>query len=70
MNRYCIKCEPGRIEFMDILKETTGGFLVKVTREKDGYEKTVEEFMSRELFETCMNTGFIYKMEKASHSVA
>ncbi len=70
MSRYCIKCEPGRVEFMDILKETTGGFMVRVTRERDGYEKILDEFMSKELFETCINTGFLYKMENARHSVA
>ncbi len=38
------------------------GYMVRVTREKDGYEKVLDEFISRELFETCINTGFLYNM--------
>ncbi len=62
MTRYCIKSDSGKSEFVDILQETSSGFMVRVTREKDGYEKVLDEFMSRELFETCINTGFLYNM--------
>ncbi len=62
MTRYAIKSDPGRTEFMDVLQETANGYMVRVTREKDGYEKVLDEFISRELFETCINTGFLYNM--------
>lgn len=70
MKRYCIKCEAGRIEFLDILKETEDGFVTRVVRVKDGYEKVVEEFMPHHLFEICLKTGFIYKIEEAAATVA
>ncbi|GAB1481296.1 hypothetical protein MASR2M78_01110 [Treponema sp.] len=57
MKRYCIKCEPGRVEFLDILRETEDGFQVRVVRMKDGYDKVVEEFMPRHLFQICLSTG-------------
>ncbi|MDR2404486.1 MAG: hypothetical protein LBD78_10700 [Spirochaetaceae bacterium] len=63
MKRYCIKCEPGRVEYMDILRETSDGFMIRLTRIKDDYEKTLEEFMSRQLFKTCLNTGYIYEID-------
>jgi hypothetical protein len=70
MRRYCIKCAPGRVEYFDILKENEEGFLVRVTRIKDGDEKTIEDFMSRGLFDICFKTGYIYLMESAAASVA
>jgi hypothetical protein len=55
---------------MDILRETGDGFMTRVTRVKDGYEKNVEEFMPRTLFETCLKTGYLYEMNGAVSSVA
>jgi hypothetical protein len=70
MQRYCVKCEPGRVEYIEVLRETGDGFVIRLTRIKDDYEKTLEEFMSRQLFETCLNTGYIYKIDAAATSVA
>ncbi|MDR3166785.1 MAG: hypothetical protein LBT93_02485 [Treponema sp.] len=70
MKRYYIKCRPGRIEYFDILKETTDGFLVKVTRKKDENERVIEEFMTRSLFDICLKTGYIYELNNAASSVA
>jgi hypothetical protein len=62
MTRYAIKSDPNRTEFVDVLNETSNGFMVRVTREIDGYAKVLDDFMSKELFETCVNTGFLYEM--------
>jgi hypothetical protein len=70
MKRYCIKCEPGRVEFLDVLRQTDDGFFVRVVRVKDGYDKVTDEFMARHLFEMCVKTGFIYETAEAVSSVA
>lgn len=70
MKRYCIKCEPGRVEFLDVLRETDEEYLVRVVRVKDGYEKVIEETMPRHLFDMCLKTGYIYKAAEATSSVA
>lgn len=70
MKRFCIKCEPGRVEFLDVLRETDEGFYVRVIRVKDGYDKVIEEFMARHLFEMCVKTGFISAVSEAASSVA
>jgi hypothetical protein len=62
MTRYAIKSDPTMTEFVDVLNETADGFTVRVTREIDGYAKIIDDFMSKELFETCVNTGFLYEM--------
>lgn len=70
MKRYCIKCEPGRVEFLDVLREGDDGLAVRVVRVKDGYDKVVEEFMPRHLFELCLKTGYIYETKEAAATVA
>jgi hypothetical protein len=70
MKRYCIKCEPGRAEYLDIVNENSEGYIIRVTRIKDGYEKVIEELLSRHLFDICLKTGYIFKAERASASVA
>ncbi|MFA6508279.1 MAG: hypothetical protein WCT14_19410 [Treponemataceae bacterium] len=70
MKRFCIKCEPDRVEFLDVLRENDEGFFVRVVRVKDGYDKVIEEFMARHLFEMCVKTGFIYAVAESASSVA
>jgi hypothetical protein len=70
MKRYCIKCEPNRVEYFDILEENSDGFTVRLTRVKDGYEKVSELFLKAELFEMCLKTGYIYEMKEKASSVA
>lgn len=70
MKRYCIKCEPGKVEFLDVLRETDDGFFVRVVRVKDGYDKIIEEFLARHLFDLCVKTGYLYAVADAASSVA
>jgi hypothetical protein len=70
MKRYCVKCRAGRIEYIDIIKETSDGFLIRLTRLSDGNEKIIEEAMTRHLFDICLKTGYIYEMTAEASSVA
>ena len=70
MKRYCVKCEPGRVEFLVVIRESESGYQVRVVRVKDGWEKVVEQSMPKALFETCLKTGYIYEVKEAATSVA
>ena len=70
MKRYCIKCREGRIEYFDIISEDTDWFTIRLTRLSDGNEKIIEEKMSRNLFDICVKTGYVYELEKAEVFVA
>ena len=70
MKRYCIKCRPGRIEFIDVLKETEDGYLIRFTRLNDGHEKITDETITRHLFDICLKTGYLYEMAREVSSVA
>ena len=65
MKRYCIKCRAGKLEYFDILSENTDAFKIRLTRLSDGSEKVIEEFMSRNLFDICVQTGYIYELENS-----
>ena len=70
MKRYCIKSREGKLEYFDIISEDDDGYRVKITRLNDGYEKIIEEFMPRSLFDMCVQTGYISEVENKSSSVA
>ncbi len=70
MKRYCIKCRTGKLEYFDIISESDNGYMIKITRLSDGSEKTVEEAMSKSLFDMCMKTGYIFKLEDEATSAA
>jgi len=70
MNRYCIKCRSGKIEYFDVISENEEGFNIRLTRLSEGNEKIFEEFMTRQLFNICMKTGYIFQLEKSALTVA
>ena len=70
MKRYCIKCRAGRVEYFDIISESADAYTIRLTRLSDGSEKIFEESMSMDLFNMCLQTGYIYEMENSVASVA
>jgi hypothetical protein len=65
MRRYYIKCGPDRIEYLDVIEENSEGYLVRITKMKDGYERVIKKLLSRRFFNVCVKTGYIYPAEKA-----
>ena len=70
MKRYCIKSRTGRVEYFDIISENEEGYKIRLTRIIDGDEKNIEEFMTRSLFDICVQSGYIFQMEESDVSVA
>ena len=70
MKRYCIKSRTGRVEYFDIISENDEGYKIRITRLSDGNEKIIEEFMTRSLFDMCVQSGYIFQMEESDISVA
>jgi len=70
MKRYCVKCRNDRIEYIEVVNEIEDGFLIRLTRMHEGIEKTMEETISRPLFDLCLKTGHIYEEAAANAQVA
>ena len=48
-------------DYMTILREMEDGYVVKIVRDRDGYEEETTDFLSKSLFESCLRTGYIEK---------
>ena len=70
MKRYCINCRVGRLEYFDIIAENDNEYMIRLTRLSDGNEKIIEESMSKNLFDMCVKTGYIFELEGFAASVA
>jgi hypothetical protein len=66
MKRYNIRCLTGGTEYIDILNETDDEYLVRFTRNNNGYIKTSDEKITRHLFNICVQTGYLNPMAESS----
>lgn len=64
MKNYYIRSNPGSADYLSVIRETDEGFMVRIYRDLDGYEKVIEDFMTKMLFESCLRTGYICEMEE------
>lgn len=64
MKNYYIRSNPGSADYLAVLRETDDGFMVRIYRDLDGYERITDEFMSKMLFESCVRTGYLTEMEE------
>ena len=65
MKNYYIRGLSGSSDYLSVLEENDGGFMVRIYRDQDGYEKITDDFMTRSLFESCVRTGYLLEMEEA-----
>lgn len=66
MIQYRIKGMGSSSSYMEIVQEQAAGFDVLITREYENCLKQTSDFMSRELFETCLRTGYLTAVEAGS----
>ncbi len=50
-------------DYLTIEKELDDGFVVRIVRDKDGFEEVVTDFISKILFESCIRTGYLTCVE-------
>ncbi len=62
MSCYSIKSH-NPCDYLTIEKETEDGYVVKIIREFDGYQKVETDFIEKSLFESCLRTGYLKKVE-------
>jgi hypothetical protein len=58
MKTFSIKSSPAQPAFVDILRESNNGFLVRIRRINEDFVKETEEFISKQLFDACVRTGY------------
>ena len=70
MAYYTLKSIGNSSDYMTIIKETEDGFVVRIVRDKDGYDDITTAFISKSLFESCIRTGYLTKIETAEDRMA
>lgn len=66
MESYLLKSHSQSNDYMTLLEEVNDGYIVKIVRDKDGYEEVITDFISKILFESCLRTGYITKIENSA----
>lgn len=73
MEHYYIKTYSSTTDsanYLTVLNETDEGYIVRIVRDYDGYQDIQEEYMNRTLFESCIRTGYLTKMEGVTEKIA
>jgi len=47
---------------LELIDETEGGYFVRIVHKHEDWEDVKEDFLSRELFDTCLRTGYISEL--------
>ena len=59
MKTYTLKSIGKNTDYMTIIREMEDGFVVKIVRDMDGYEDVKTDYISKELFDSCIRTGYL-----------
>ncbi|HOX48814.1 MAG TPA: hypothetical protein P5165_09230 [Spirochaetia bacterium] len=62
MKQFAIKSAGTAPSLLELLGETEGGFYVRIVHRHEDWEDVKEDFMTRDLFETCVRTGYIAEL--------
>lgn len=62
MKTFAIKGSDRAPSMMELIKESEDGFVVRIVHRHEDWEDVSEEFMTHELFDTCVRTGYIYEL--------
>ena len=64
MKSYTLKSIGKNTDYMTIVREMEDGFVVKIVRDMDGYEDVKTDYISKELFESCLRTGYLTEIKE------
>ncbi len=59
MKTYTLKSIGKKSDYMTIVREMEDGFVVRIVRDMDGYEDVKTDYISKELFDSCLRTGYL-----------
>ncbi|MFC2603190.1 MAG: hypothetical protein ACTTI5_06820 [Treponema sp.] len=65
MKSYSLKSLGNKNDYMTVLKETKEGYVIRIVRDMDGYDDVQTDFLSKELFECCIRTGYLTEIEES-----
>ena len=70
MGTYTLKSINNSNDYMTIVRELDDGYVVRIVRDKDGYSDVTTDYISKTLFESCVRTGYLSKVDTAEDRLA
>ena len=70
MGSYTLKSIGNNGDYMTIVRETEDGYVVRIVRDRDGYNDVTTDFISTALFDSCVRTGYLTKIETGEEKAA
>ena len=70
MGTYTLKSIGKNTDYMTVVREMDDGYVVKIVRDKDGYDDIPTDYISKALFDTCIRTGYITKVSESVGATA
>lgn len=64
MKKYSLKSLGNNNDYMTILQEKEDGYIIRIVRDMDGYNDIKTDFLSKELFDSCIRTGYLTEIEE------
>ncbi|HAH62932.1 MAG TPA: hypothetical protein DCL73_12650 [Treponema sp.] len=64
MKSYTLKSIGSTSDYMTIVREMEDGYVVRIVRDRDGYDEVKTDYISRELFDSCIRTGYLTEIEE------
>ena len=65
MKSFTLKSIGKSTDYLTIVREMDDGYVVRITRDMDGYEDVKTDYISKELFESCIRTGYLTEVREA-----
>jgi len=62
MGTYTLKSIGKSTDYMTVERELDDGYVVRIVRDRDGYDEVTTDFISKTLFDSCIRTGYITKI--------
>jgi hypothetical protein len=62
MKTFAIKSTDLSPSILELVTEIENGYVVRIVRRREDWEDVSEEFMTRELFDTCVRTGYLAEL--------
>ncbi|WP_191014020.1 hypothetical protein [Treponema zioleckii] len=70
MGTYTLKSIGKSAAYMTIVREMDDGYVIRIVRDKDGYDDITTDYISKALFDSCIRTGYIKKVQEAETATA
>ena len=64
MKKYILKSISKSTDYMTIVREMNDGYIIRIDRDRDGYDEITTDFISKKLFDSCIRTGYLTRVEE------